>query len=1799
MSDRAIKTIAVVNRGEAAVRFLRALKDYNLERGTELTSVALYTDPDRLTPFVRLADHAVALGPALTRGADGALVSTYTDHDKVLDAIARAGADAVWPGWGFVAEDAAFVEKLEARGITFIGPPSAAMRRLGDKISAKELAIEAGVPLAPWHRIGEHEDEAVTRAAAEQIGYPLVVKAAAGGGGRGIRVVRHPAQLGSAIAAVRDEARRSFRAGALFLEACVTSARHIEVQLVVGADGRGATLGIRDCTVQRRHQKVIEEAPSPVVNGEMSHRLESAAVRLGELSGYRGVGTVEFLVDPARDLAHFLEVNTRLQVEHTVTEAVRGVDLVHTMIDIARGLPWCGSERVPEGRGHAIEVRLNAEDPERGFQPAPGRVRLFRPPLGPGIRIDSGIAEGVSIAPEFDSMVAKLIAYGADRPQALARLRRALRELELVVEDGTTNKSFLLELLDDPAVVQSTADTGWLDRRQADARAITPPGTFEALCAAAVLVRRRQIDRSVGAFMRDVQNGIPYPLALGAGLPIDMSLRGAAYTFEAYALGGDRWLAGPTGESPVELTLEPTGSGSMSLVMHGKRMTLLEAFGQSGLALELDGTSHQIELASGGRVTSPMPALVVKVHVAEGQAVEVGERLVTLEAMKMEVPVLARQKGVVGAVSCRAQEQVGVGHVLLTLEEDGAKKGTETRQSGQRTAFVMPDLPLLGRALLLGYEVGPRQRELLMRSLEGRGQPGSAGPPGEGQADGPLEGAWTVGRLAALVTIFGDLVQTFDGPVAFGDPASAPVRGEAAFFARCRAIASGREPEPSPDLEQRLPQALRHYGQAPMPETLWRLACANADAGGYRHRLINAVLRRLIALGWSAMGDLEDERELELALARTGEAARAEWVSVRDNARQARYVLFRRRRLAGPDDHVARLLAPTDEQPFDMAALVRSVYGTEAEVRVEPPALGATLRAIIAEGGVRVLAIATSAELGARALEGLAPRIAGFVEGGRAEVHLFVVGPIDDGDRLAGLVAAVPRLTNLTRIAATWTPDGQVERHRSFTVNGKVAEEQWLRDVHPERARRLELWRLEGFEATPLENHPGVLAFRLRARKNPRDERIIVFAELARPPRKGSTAADDPARRELEWVFGESLRIIRDAQAARRTSERYFLNRIVLHVGEVMDATTDELMAMARRLEGATRGLGLQKVVVACRLVRDGVPSRRVLSFAVRGRHRLELHEEVPSCAPIRAASEYHLKVETARRLGVVYPYEIIRALRGSEGADASLLPHPDMADGRFVELDLDDGGEALVPVDRPPGENQSGVVVGLVTHRTARYPEGMTRVWLGSDPTRSMGALAEPECRRIIAAIRLADAMRIPIEWLPVSSGARIAMDSGTENLDWTARTLRAIIEHTERGGVIHVIVAGVNVGAQSYWNAEATMLMHTRGVLIQTTDGAMVLTGKKALEVSGSVAAADERGIGGLERIMGPNGQAQYVARSLGEAYQILFRHYALTYVAPGATGPRRMPTGDPTDRSVLSAPATDGGFATVGEIFSEETNPGKKRPFAIRDVMRAVVDRDVEPLERFSGWEGAETAAVWEAQLGGFPVSLIGFESRSVPRRDQAPVDGPDRWSGGTLYPQSSRKGARALNQASGQRPVVVLANLSGFDGSPESMRKWQLEYGAEIGRAVVSFDGPLLFVVVGRYHGVAYVVFSKALNPRLVSLAVDGAYASVIGGGPAAAVVFPREVRRRTEADPRVVAARATVAAAGDNDARDRARAALEKTLADVTLEQQGLLAREFDEIHDVARAVRVGSLDGTIRPDGLRPELVGWLERLTT
>lgn len=1865
MRKHTINRIAVVNRGEPAVRFIRALREYNLERGTQIRSLALFTHPDEGAPFVRMADEAARLGPAMIEGPDGRLISAYVSHDLLIKSLIAHQVDAVWPGWGFVSEDPLFVRRLEEEGIIFLGPSSDAMRALGDKIESKRLAEKYQVPIAPWCLISEQSTEELL-IEADRIGYPLMVKASAGGGGRGIRKVRGRGEVLSAIQTVQEEVRKVFGQGGLFMEACITDARHIEVQLLVGCEGEAVALGIRDCSIQRRNQKVIEEGPSPITSKRAEQAMCEAAIRLAEGVDYRGAATAEYLYKPLTDEIFFLEVNSRLQVEHTVTEMTTGADLVKSQIDIARGLAW---ERPLQGTfGHAIEVRLNAENTSKGFIPAPGLVKVFLPPSGPGLRVDSGVVEGISIAPEFDSMIAKLIAWGRTRTEAIARLTRALREFPVVVEDGATNKAFLLDLLASQPFKEGTADTTWLDRAMENGEVGNPRHVLEAALAAGIIVYRGERTAQVNQFAAEAQNGIPQNLSTPSGMEVSLRVQGKPVEMTVRETGRDRYRV-KSGGVTIEATFRGLTPNSATFYVGSKRHELLYSHGAMSIYVEIDGAGHEIEELAGGTVKSPAPAMVVSVSVREGDRVEVGDQLATLEAMKMEMSVVAAEAGVVSSVLVRANMQVKTGQALVLVEPQSEKSSEEVSQShlfgnqSPKTSFdllfdqegqadihrldnlsddeayrVIDELTRILKNVILGYDPCPQTlKKIQLLFKEDRHFPSLKRP------ERLLPVTEVLNAFVTVESLFDrNLLPLEDQPVA--------VSAQIAFYDFCRNHRRGEAAVPA-QIKEALRAALSYYKVTALDptdelrEALWRLAVAHAHPDA-RHQICSSILRCMITLNQAI--DFEEVNGLAKTVKQVALLARDEHRAVSDSARQASYELFKRHRFVHREPTLSVMIEDSFKQilSHERAEVQETVLtllttrqslnrhlsrrvmssGAEAELAIEVlvkrlyQVIDATPVESASCSGFPTLKMSVNSHQGSRedlfamglssdhlkeAVSALEVCLQGIKE--KINVELILSDHWEDGVLTELLVTMLSRPTissfPLRRITLTWSDSAGFTRHRTFQREGALLQElQWLRDIHPEAARRIDLWRLSEFELERLPSHEQLFVFRGQARESPQDERIFVFAEVCDIPERDEIQAIDEYLLEFEQAYFEGIRVIQEEQAKRDKRRRFHWNRLAFYLRPIFHGNENDMVRIARKLEAPTRGLGLQKVVVRAKVkdrLSDEIRDTEII-IANPSRNRLEVKFRAPNQRPIRALDKSKLAVIRSRRMGHVYPYEIIRMLCGD--VVDGLVPHEDMRSGRWEEFDLDpiDPSRLISVGGRASGENSSGIVVGLIRNQTQKHPEGMERVWIGSDPTRAMGALAEAECRRVIAAIDLAEERGIPIEWLPISSGAKIAMDSGTENLDWTASVLKRIIAFTQAGGEINLIVAGVNVGAQSYWNAEATMLQHTRGILIMTPSGSMVLTGKKALEYSGSVAAEDERGIGGFDRIMGVNGQAQYFAQDLGDAYRILMEHYRFTYRAQGEARVRLNQTADPSDRDVMQSPYTaiGEGFKTIGEIFDVATNRDRKKPFAIREVMGAVIDQDGGYLERWQTMRHAETAVVWDAHLGGHAVTMIGFESRPQVRGGRIPMDGPDIWTGGTLFPQSSKKVARALNAASGNRPAVILANLSGFDGSPESLRKLQLEHGAEIGRAVVNFEGPILFVVIGRYHGGAYVVFSKALNPNLTTIALEGTFASVIGGAPAAAVVFPREVSARVKRDPRINHAKEHLKSATPSE-RPQLRDKLDILTRDVYLEKQGEVASEFDQIHTVHRATEVGSLDEVIRPEKLRQRVIEMIASATS
>jgi acetyl-CoA/propionyl-CoA carboxylase biotin carboxyl carrier protein len=662
-------SLLIANRGEIAVRIARACADAGIR------SVAVYAPEDRDAMHARMADEAFAL-PGAT------VAETYLDPAAIVGAARRSGADAVHPGYGFLSESPALARAVGEAGLAWVGPPAEALELVSDKVSARALAARAGVATVPASPGPVADAESIVRFGAEH-GYPLVVKACHGGGGRGMRVVWAPGEAAEALAACQREAAAAFGRAECFVERFLERPRHVETQCLADSHGGVAVLSTRDCSVQRRHQKLIEEAPAPFLSGDQTAALASASRALLLAAGYRGAATCEFLIDQDGS-AHFMEINPRLQVEHPVTEEVTGVDLVREQLRLAWGEDLGYAEALAQG--HAIEFRINCEDPSRGFLPSPGLIGDLRLPGGPGVRCDFGYAAGDALSGSFDSLIGKVVVWGRDRAAALARSRRALREL--AVDGVATLTGFHRAVLESPAFAAATADqfavhTRWVESEFAPVVAGLPAGVDAAgsapggLTAAGPPATSRLVVEVGGKRLEVV---LPAELGggvgRGAGAGVDGggnagggsggnagggSGAGTGAGGHASAGGGGAAAAGAGGRPGA-------GVGGGAAAGTGDRSEPgSPGLGSAPRRSSRKAAGSSVGASADGSITAPMQGTVVRLAVAEGEAVATGDLLVVLEAMKMEQPLTAPKAGLVTALNAALGQRVPTGHVLCVI----------------------------------------------------------------------------------------------------------------------------------------------------------------------------------------------------------------------------------------------------------------------------------------------------------------------------------------------------------------------------------------------------------------------------------------------------------------------------------------------------------------------------------------------------------------------------------------------------------------------------------------------------------------------------------------------------------------------------------------------------------------------------------------------------------------------------------------------------------------------------------------------------------------------------------------------------------------------------------------------------------------------------------------------------------------------------------------------------------------------------------------------------------------------------
>ncbi len=670
------KKILIANRGEIAIRIMATCREMGIR------SVAVYSDADRAARHVQAADEAYYIGLAPA-------TQSYLRIDAIIDAAHQSGAQAIHPGYGFLSENATFVEACDAAGITFIGPPAAAMRLMGSKIAAKQLAQSVGAPIVPGYD-GANQDDDVLFEEARRTGFPLLIKASAGGGGKGMREVHAEDDFLEQLAGARREAQNAFGDGTVFLERLIQQPRHVEIQVLGDTHGNLIYLGERECSIQRRHQKIVEESPSVALTPTLRASMGEAAVRIAKAAGYVNAGTLEFMLD-ADQRFYFLEMNTRLQVEHPVTELVTGLDLVRQQIYIAAGEPLGLSQEQIQPRGQAIEVRLYAEDPQQDFLPSTGTIAAFVPPAGPGIRVDSGIASGDEITQFYDPMVAKIIVYGEDRPAAIARLQAALEQT--VTLGVKTNAALLLAIARHPAFRDGQTHTHFLDEYgliEAERRQASKPPDLYALYAAALH------DTQCSTGLAVELNGATLPanpwLALGPwrrfgeALVVSYIYQGKSYhvTLTPVPDQAELWTIQAGDEAAKRMGCS-FGSEGLLILREGHRQVRAYVSGANGQTqVALDGITYRFErrqppdvdvTSHGGNVsnsqkalTAPMAGTIVKVQARDGQAVQHRQVLVILSAMKMEHTIVAPYEGTVRHVFYHEGDVVKGGAVVVEMD---------------------------------------------------------------------------------------------------------------------------------------------------------------------------------------------------------------------------------------------------------------------------------------------------------------------------------------------------------------------------------------------------------------------------------------------------------------------------------------------------------------------------------------------------------------------------------------------------------------------------------------------------------------------------------------------------------------------------------------------------------------------------------------------------------------------------------------------------------------------------------------------------------------------------------------------------------------------------------------------------------------------------------------------------------------------------------------------------------------------------------------------------------------------------
>jgi len=1188
----------LVNRGEPAIRLIRAVRELNEQRGCSIRVIALHTRAEQRALFVQAADESVCVEETISSGG------VSLGHSELERALQASGADAVWVGGGSMGEDPAFAELCERLGMVFIGPSPEAMRKLGDRIEAKLLAESTGIPVVAWGGGPAYSFEEATRHAGT-IGYPLIAKVRSGGGPRSSRIVTSAGELEQALELTQTEAPLTFGDPDVFLERLLVGARHLEVQVIADNYGTVWATGVRDCSIQRRNQKLVEESSSQALSAEQEATLRTAAVALLRVADYRGAATVEFLYQPTENAFAFLEVNTSSQVGQSATEVTTGLDLVKLQLLVAAGEPLVGES--PARAGHAIEVRLNAEDAGNGFAPAPGTVELLHLPSGPGIRVDTGITVGDVIPAAYDSMVAKIIASGQDRSETLARLRCALRETTIVIRGGTTTKSFLLDLLERPEVVSGQADTGWLDRVSDSMTDAAARHADIALLSVAIDAYDAEEALERDAFLGSARGGRPRA-SQTVGRKVELGYRTQTYRMEVGRVGPRRYRLVVDG-GLVEVDVDHLSPLQTRLWLGGASFRVVSVPGQADHLVEVDGVSHRIARDETALVRSPAPAVLVAVHVKAGDHVEAGTPLAVLESMKMETVVRAPHAAKVRELLAAVNSQVDGGTPLLRLDRhvdihEALAPDAPAVNLKARVSAEAPNAPTrarqhLGalRAIITGYDVSAQRARTLVTEYSAL------------RSELPWDSAELRGEELGLLTTFADLCElSRNRPTMQEEDSDERVHSPQEHFHTFLHSLDVTQKKLPAAFQTRLRRALRHYGVAdlgPSPEleeAVYRVFLAQQRASD-QIPVVTALLETWLREGETSTGPARDQ--IGEVLDRLIVATRLRYAAVGDLARRIRFQLFdqplieqaRERVYEGAREHLQYLDKYPDAADYAqrMEALAAS---PEPLIRLLAPRIGTNTSGL--EPMLEVLTrryykvrtldhvrsfrlegrqfVTGSFELRGKLLHLISTMgdlsefpavVAGVVQLATnvtdptnlvVDVYLSSIEPpsVDpDGVAVAlrDMLSDVPILVMGRRVTVTVCDRGgaQVQQFTFRPSHGHMEEERVIRGMHPLIGQLLDLWRLKNFKGSRLESAEDTYLFHCVAFDNPDDQRLVALAEIrdVTPLRDafGQVIAFPAAERTL----AACLESIRAHQTQRAAEQRLDANRIFLYAWPPID----------------------------------------------------------------------------------------------------------------------------------------------------------------------------------------------------------------------------------------------------------------------------------------------------------------------------------------------------------------------------------------------------------------------------------------------------------------------------------------------------------------------------------------------------------------------------------------------------------------------------------------------------------------------